>query len=123
MSISKQYELARKITQTNTSDSQIKWELDSISYINKENASREIDEYLIAHNISLNIGFDIMKQDFLSVANKYNISSATLFCIYRESQKNIVDDLVEDAYSRSQATYNGTETSVKHDDLAEEKEL
>ena len=117
----KQCDLARKKTQTSTSDFEINNEFEAISVIDQINASNEVDKLLIEHDMPFDIGLNIMIEKFSIIANKFNISPATLFCIYKENKKNLVNDVLDDAYSRSQETYNGKEKPVVQDDLLEEK--
>ena len=82
-----QCELARTLTQTQTSDEQIYREFTSMSSEVKYAASKDIDSVLKAHDTPIDKGWSILQNDFLTIATKYNISSATLFCVFMESKQ------------------------------------
>lgn len=113
----KQCELARTMTKTTTSDTQINDEFKSINLTSKICASEKLDELLQLHNKPFDLGFNIMTEDFSAVAKEYGISPATLFCIYMESKQPSLDDKLKKAKMRSDETLNVNKTQVNSDGL------
>lgn len=82
MPSSRQCKLARLLTQDTTLDSQINKEYISISADDKKSVSKTIDDLLQLHDMSFDKGFGIMINDFKQIVTDFNISPATLFCVY-----------------------------------------
>ena len=83
---SKQCELARVITGDTTSDFEINKEFEKISLSSKILATLAIDNLLKLHDIPFDKGFNLFKNDFYQIANKFSIKPATLFCIYMNNK-------------------------------------
>ena len=78
----RQCEIARLLTATSTPDTQINEEYQSVGEIRAKLSTQMIDVLLKEHDLPFDEGFEILKEDFLSIAQKFSISPATLFCIY-----------------------------------------
>ena len=117
----KQCELARIMTQTTISDVQINDEFKSTDLTTKICASKKLNELLQLHNESFDLGFSIMTEDFLAIAKEYNISPATLFCIYMESKQPSLEDKLKSAKTRSDETLKGnkkrSDSSVREEEI------
>lgn len=84
---SKQCEIARTMTQDTSSDTKINEEFKTMSPIDKLSASKSIDKLIQLHNMPIDKGFNILVDDFKRIANEFNITPATLFCVYMENKK------------------------------------
>ncbi len=82
----KQCELARVMTKDTTSDIQMNAEYQTMSDADKTIAADQIDVLLKAHNMPFDKGIGLLQDDFAKVAKKFQISPATLFCIYMASK-------------------------------------
>ena len=80
--------LARMITNTEISDTQINKEFKEISDISTKMIIEELDILLKKYNVPIDQGFKLLVDDIAMIASKYNISSTTLFCIYMNSLHN-----------------------------------
>lgn len=80
----KQCDLARLMTQDETDDERINKEFSAIDTINREAATKEIDNLLKLHNMPFDKGIWLLQEDFSKISTKFDISPATLFCIYME---------------------------------------
>lgn len=83
----KQCELARVMTQDTTDNFQINNEFNTLNSSTKTNITSAIDELLKLHDMPIDKGFEVMKKDFIQIANEFSISPATLFCIYMDNKK------------------------------------
>lgn len=79
---SKQCETARLMTNDTTSDVLINSEYASMSDAAKNEAAIKIDELAKTYTTPFDMSFPLMVKDFAQVASQYNISKATLFCVY-----------------------------------------
>ena len=84
---SKQCELACKMTGVTIPDAQIIMEYSSLQDCDKEAVLQEIDKLLVEHNQPFDIGIRLLQNDFVNKAKKYNITPATLFCVYMDSKQ------------------------------------
>lgn len=84
---SKQCELACKMTGVTIPDAQIIREYSSLQDCDKETALREINKLLVEHNQPFDTGIQFLQNDFANTAKKYNITPATLFCVYMDSKQ------------------------------------
>ena len=82
----KQCELARVMTKDTISDIQMNAEYDTISDMDKRAAAELIDGLVKEHNMPFDKGIGVMQKDFSDVAAQFQISPATLFCIYMASK-------------------------------------
>jgi len=80
--------LARIITNTETSDTQINKEFKELSDISIKMIIEELDILLKKYNISIDQVFKLLVDDIAMIVSKHNISSTTLFCIYMNSLHN-----------------------------------
>lgn len=84
---SKQCELACKMTGVTVPYAQIISEYSSLQDCDKETALQEINKLLVEHNQPFDTGILLLQHDFANTAKKYNITPATLFCIYMDSKQ------------------------------------
>lgn len=84
-----QCELARVMTQDTTDNFQINKEFNALNLSAKANIASAIDELLKLHDMPIDKGFEIMKKDFIQIANEFSISPATLFCIYMDNKTKL----------------------------------
>ena len=91
----KQCELARVMTKDTISDIQMNAEYQTMSDADKTIAADQIDVLLKAHNMPFDKGIDLLQDDFAKVASQddfakvasqFQISPATLFCVYMASK-------------------------------------
>lgn len=82
----KQCELARVMTKDTTSDIQMNAEYQTMSDADKTIAADQIDSLLKEHNMPFDKGIDLLQDDFAKVASQFQISPATLFCVYMASK-------------------------------------
>lgn len=82
----KQCELARVMTRDTISDIQMNSEYQTMSDTDKTIAADQIDDLLKKHNMPFDKGIGLLQDDFSEVASKFQISPATLFCIYMASK-------------------------------------
>lgn len=78
----RQCELARLLTASSTSNAQINEEYQGIGEVRARLSAQMIDMLLKEHDLPFDKGFEILKKDFWAIAQKFEISPATLFCIY-----------------------------------------
>ena len=84
-----QCELARVMTQDTTDDSQINKEFNALNSVAKAHIASAIDNLLKLHDMPIDKGFEIMREDFIQIANEFSINPATLFCIYMENKPQL----------------------------------
>lgn len=82
----KQCELARVMTKDTVSDIQMNAEYQTVSDDDKSIAAEQIDMLLKEHNMPFDKGIGLLQADFAEVASKFQISPATLFCVYMASK-------------------------------------
>lgn len=82
----KQCELARVMTKDTISDTKMNAEYQTMSDTDKTIAADQIDRLLKEHNMPFDKGIGLLQDDFANVASKFQISPATLFCIYMSSK-------------------------------------
>lgn len=116
----KQCEIARTMTKSTTSDSTINVEFNSMNLSDKITSANEIDALVKMHNLPFDKGFDIMVEDFNTIADKYSISPATLFCVYMESKQPSLEEKLKNAKARSEETENESDSKVEHEPLIKE---
>lgn len=116
----KQCEIARAMTKSTASDLTINAEFNSMDLSNKIASANEIDVLIKMHNQPFDKGFDIMVDDFNTIADKYSISPATLFCVYMESQQPSLEEKLKNAKVRSEETENESDSKVEHEPLIKE---
>lgn len=108
----KQCELARIMTRTDTPDCQIVSEFNTVISIDTLSTIAEcIDNLLKLHDMPFDVGFDIMAEDFALVAEQFEISPATLFCIYMDSKQQGINDILANATQRSGTACGGKGTA------------
>mgnify|MGYP004695556501 CR=1 FL=1 len=77
-----QCEIARKMTNTNTTDVQIQCEYATLTEQQKNDISAKIDGLIRAHSGPIDTAYPEMVEDFRVISTAYGVSSATTFCIY-----------------------------------------
>lgn len=82
----KQCELARVMTKDTVSDIQMNAEYQTVSDDDTSIAAEQIDMLLKEHNMPFYKGIGLLQADFAEVASKFQISPATLFCVYMASK-------------------------------------
>ena len=91
MTAKEQCEIARLMTGCSDSDSEILRGVATMNILVKEEASLVVNKLLIRDDLPFDKAYHLMKGDFERVAQKYKISSASLFWVYMEwkgGQKN-----------------------------------
>ena len=86
----KQCQLARVITGGSATDDQIYIQLNSLSQSEWNKQCEILNNFIIAHNIPLDEGWSLMRNDFYNIASANRVDNATLFVAYMNwlSQKN-----------------------------------
>ncbi len=82
----KQCEIARALTQSSIPDFQINLEYWRLNSNQKESSCKKLSAVLIEHNMPIDKGWPLLKNDFESIAKELDINPATLFCAFMEWQ-------------------------------------
>lgn len=77
-----QCKLARAITRGNASDEQIYRELKSMSQSEWDKQCKILNNFIIAHDMPLDEGWALMRNDFYNIASANQVDEATLFVAY-----------------------------------------
>ena len=86
MNFHEKCEIARVMTGCNEADKKIIEGVSSMNVLVKEEASKMVDILLKRDNNPFDKAFPLMKNDFMKIANKYEINTASLFWVYMEWQ-------------------------------------
>lgn len=78
----KQCKLARLLTGGDISDEQIYIELNSMSQNEWDKQCEILNNFIIAHNMPLDKGWSLMRNDFYNIASANQVNEATLFVAY-----------------------------------------
>lgn len=77
-----QCKLARAITGGNASDEQIYRELNSMSQSEWDKQCKILNNFIIAHDMPLDEGWALMRNDFYNISYANQVNEATLFVAY-----------------------------------------
>ena len=80
----RQCEVARVMTKSQATNEQIIKELASMTTAEWYKQCKLLDNFLVAHNIPLDKGWDLLCSDFCNIASVNNVNEATLFIAYME---------------------------------------
>lgn len=80
----KQCILARAMTRSVATDEQIYAELSSVSQAEWNKQCKILDNFLIAHDMPLDEGWNLMCNDFYNIASANHVDNATLFVAYMD---------------------------------------
>ena len=80
----RQCELARAMTRSSVTDLQITKELASMTTEEWNKQCKILDNFLIAHDMPLDKGWDLMCNDFYNIASANHVNEATLFVAYMD---------------------------------------
>ena len=80
----KQCEIARAMTKSKATDSQITKELATMTESEWCKQCEILDKFLSKHNIPLDKGWDLLCIDFISIASANQVDEATVFVAYME---------------------------------------
>lgn len=80
----KQCEIARLITRSEASDIQITMELETMTEKEWYKQCEILNNFLIAHNMPLDEGWDILCNDFYNIAAANQVDKATLFVAFMD---------------------------------------
>lgn len=75
----KQCEVARLMTRSCVSDTQIAEELATMTEAEWDKQCEILNNFLIAHDIPIDKGWDLMCNDFYNIASANQVDEATLF--------------------------------------------
>ena len=78
----KQCEIARAMTRSEATDLQITKELATMTESEWYKQCEILNNFLIAHNMPLDKGWDIFCNDFYNIASSNQVDEATLFVAY-----------------------------------------
>ena len=84
----KQCKLARLLTGGNASDELIYEELNSMSQNEWDKQCEILNNFIVAHNLPLNKGWSLMRNDFYNITSANQVDEATLFVAYMEWLSN-----------------------------------
>ena len=79
-----QCNIARLMTGTDTPDEMISEEHAAMLGSNRNVAAMRIDQAVASYGRPFNEIWEVALKDFREIASQYNISPATLFCVYLE---------------------------------------
>ena len=80
----KQCDLARRVTGSKESDININMQCDAISSSDKFLLSNSIDRLIKKFSVSIETGWDVLKEDLERIALEYLVGPAASYCIYKE---------------------------------------
>lgn len=80
----RQCEIARLLTKSKVTDLKIKQELSSMTETEWNKQCEILNNFLIAHNMPFDKGWDLMCNDFYNISSANNVDVATLFVAYME---------------------------------------
>ena len=80
----RQCKLARLLTGGKASDEQIYRELNSMSQPDWDKQCEILNNFIVAHNMPLDEGWALMRNDFYNIASANQVDEATLFVAYME---------------------------------------
>lgn len=78
----RQCKLARAITGGKATDERIYKELNSLSQTEWDKQCEILNNFIIAHNMPLDDGWALMRNDFYNIASANHVDNATLFVAY-----------------------------------------
>lgn len=81
---SKQCEIARAMTRSEVTNSQIMRELSTMTESEWDKQCEILDKFLKEHNISFDKGWDLLCTDFINIAAANQVDEATLFVAYMD---------------------------------------
>jgi hypothetical protein len=84
MPSARQCERARQITGSKASDIEINIQCNGINGADKFILSNSIEKLLRTHNVQIEDGWKMFKQEFQSIALEYLVDPAAAFCIYKD---------------------------------------
>lgn len=80
----RQCEIARVMTRSQATDEQITKELASMTTTEWYKQCKILDNFLFAHDMPLDKGWDLLCSDFYNIAAANEVDEATLFVAYME---------------------------------------
>lgn len=80
----KQCKLARLLTGGKATDERIYKELNSMSQTEWNKQCEILNNFLLAHDMPLDEGWSLMRNDFYNIASANHVDNATLFVAYME---------------------------------------
>lgn len=78
----RQCELARLLTKSKTTNLQITKELSTMTEAEWDKQCEILNNFLIAHDMPLDKGWDLMCNDFYNIASANQVDEATLFVAF-----------------------------------------
>lgn len=84
----RQCELARAMTKSNATNLQITKELSTMTEAEWNKQCEILNNFLIAHNVPLDKGWDLMCNDYYNIAAANDVDEATLFVAFMEWLNN-----------------------------------